>query len=138
MTNHLPPTPAHVMPGCFAPGTTLTLAEVADLLGRDLKTIKTWNDKGEGRWPNADQDATGRRAWRVPVADLVAAGDLDAAQISHVENELATRRESRETKVLREQVIRLEEQLAAARGLAEERAATITLLKSLVRKGGAA
>lgn len=131
MTNNLPPTTGH-----FAPGTTLTLAEIADLLDRDLKTIKTWLAKG--RWPNAVQDATGRRAWRVPVADLVASGDLDAAQVTHVENQLATRRESRETTALREQVIRLEEQLTAARILAEERATTITLLKGLVRKGGAA
>ena len=136
MTNNLPPTTGHATPGRFAPGTTLTLAEIADLLDRDLKTIKTW--RAAGRWPNAVQDPTGRRAWRVPVADLVASGDLDAAQITHVENELAARRESRETKALREQVIRLEEQLDAARILAEERAATITLLKGLVRKGGAA
>ena len=138
MTNNLPPTTGLATPGRYAPDTMLTLAEIAGLLGRDLKTIKTWLDKGKGRWPNAVQDATGRRAWRVPVADLVASGDLDAAQITHVENELAARRESRETKALREQVIRLEEQLDAARILAEERAATITLLKGLVRKGGAA
>jgi hypothetical protein len=138
MTNTLPPTPGHAPSGRYAPDTMLSLSEIADLLGRDLKTIKTWLDKGNGRWPNAVQDATGRRAWCVPVADLVTSGDLEAAQIAHVENELATRRESRETKALREQVIRLEEQLVAARDLADERAATITLLKGLVRKGGAA
>ena len=26
-------------------------------------------DKGKGRWPNAVQDTTGRKAWRVPVSD---------------------------------------------------------------------
>lgn len=114
------------------------MSEIADLIGRDLKTIKTWLDKGKGRWPNATQDEDGRRTWRVPVADLIASGDLDASQITHVENELVARRESKETKALREQVIRLEEKLTAAHALADERANTIALLKSLVRKGGAA
>jgi hypothetical protein len=136
MTNNLPPATGTTPPGPFAPDTTLTLTEIADLTGRDLNTIKSWRAKG--RWPNAVQDETGRKAWRVPVADLVAAGDLDAWQVAHVENELAARRESRETKALREQIIRLEEQLAAARTLAEERASTISLLRGLLRKGGAA
>lgn len=40
-------------------------------------------------------------------------------------------------KALREQTIRLQELLAAAQALADERAATITFLKGLLRKGGA-
>lgn len=125
-------------PATYSPDTTLTLSEIADLTGRDIKTIKTWNDSGQGRWPNAVQDETGRKTWRVPVSDLVASGDLDPSRVAQVENELAARRESKETKALREQVIRLEEQLTAAVALADERAGTIALLKSLVRKGGAA
>ena len=115
---------------------SLTLAEIASLLGRDRKTIKTWLHKG--RWPHAEQDADGLRTWRVPVSDLVAAGDLEPSQVTHVENELAARRESRETKALREQVIRLEEKLLAAQALADERASTIGILRGLVRKAGAA
>lgn len=115
---------------------SLTLAEIASLLGRDRKTIKTW--LGNGRWPNAQQDAEGLRTWRVPVSDLVAAGDIDPSQVTQVENELAARRESKETRDLREKVIRLEEQLSAAVLLADERSATIALLKNLVRRTGAA
>ena len=95
-------------------------------------------DRTDGRWPNAVQDETGRKTWRVPVTDLVTANDLAPDQVAHVENELAARREHRETKALREQTIRLQEQLAAAQALADERAATITFLKGLLRKGGAA
>ncbi|GAA5117260.1 hypothetical protein GCM10023339_27720 [Alloalcanivorax gelatiniphagus] len=136
----------HTTPGAtpapYRPDTTLTLSEIADLTGRDLKTIKNWNSDwqrtGEGRWSNAVQDETGRKTWRVPVSDLVATGVLDPSQVEQVENELAARRESKETKALREQVIRLEEQLNAAVALADERSATIALLKNLVRKDGAA
>ena len=133
-----PMKPGATTPATYSPDTTLTLSEIADLTGRDIKTIKTWNDSGQGRWPNAVQDETGRKTWRVPVSDLVASGDLDPSRVAQVENELAARRESKETKALREQVIRLEEQLTAAVALADERAGTIALLESLVRKGGAA
>jgi hypothetical protein len=124
--------------GRYAPDALLTLVEIAELLGRDLKTIKTWNAKGQGRWPNAVQDAAGRRAWRVPVSDLVTAGDLPASQVRHIQNELTARREARETQTLREQIARLEERLAAANALAQERAGTIALLTSLLPTGGAA
>ncbi len=48
----------HTTPGAtpapYRPDTTLTLSEIADLTGRDLKTIKNWNSDwqhtGEGRW----------------------------------------------------------------------------------------
>lgn len=133
-----PMKPGATTPATYSPDTTLTLSEIADLTGRDIKTIKNWNDSGQGRWPNAVQDETGRKTWRVPVSDLLASGDLDPSQVEQVENELAARRESKETKALREQVIRLEEQLTAAVALADERAGTIALLKSLVRTGGAA
>lgn len=136
MTNNLPPDSGSQPQ--YAPDALLTLIEVSVVTGRNIKTVKVWNDKGKGRWPNAVQDTTGRNAWRVPVSDLVAAGDLDPSQIAHVHNELAGRRESREIKDLREQLIRLEEQLLAARGLADERANTINLLKTVIRKGGAA
>ncbi|WP_345264286.1 hypothetical protein [Nocardioides nanhaiensis] len=133
-----PMKPGATTPAHYSPDTTLTLSEIADLTGRDIKTIKTWNDSGKGRWPNATQDETGRKTWRVPVSDLLASGDLDPSRVAQVENELAARRESKETKALREQVIRLEEQLTAAVALADERSATIAILKNLVRKGGAA
>lgn len=120
----------------FPPGSTLILKEIADLLGRDITTIKRWIKAG--LWANASKDPDGRCAWRVPVADLVASGHLDAAQVTHVENELAARRESSQTRELREQVIRLEEQLSAARALADERNRTITLLQDIATAGGAA
>lgn len=128
--------PGSSIPAPFDSSALLTLAEIADLLGRDPKTVKTW--RACGRWPGSVQDATGRRAWRVPVADLVAAGDLDPSHVSTVEGELATCRESRETRALREQVIRLEEQVVAAQALADERAATVALLQTLITRGGAA
>jgi uncharacterized protein YjcR len=78
MTNYLTPTLGGTTPGLLPPDTQLTLTEIADLLGRDPSTIKTW--RTDGRWPNAVQDETGRRTWRVPVTDLVTAGDLDASQ----------------------------------------------------------
>jgi hypothetical protein len=131
-TGTIPPT------GAYAADAALTLLEIADLLGRDPSTIKDWNDKGRGKWPNAKQDKHGRHTWRVPVGDLVATGDLDASQVAHVENELAARRESRETRALREQVVRLEEQVTAALAMAKERARTITLLRGLLGKGGVA
>jgi hypothetical protein len=133
MTNNSTP-PA----GGYAPNATLTLREIADLTGHDLSTIKAWNNKGHGKWPNAKQDPDGLKTWRVPISDLIASGDIDPSQIVHVENELAALRESRETRALREQIARLEEQLIAARAIAEDRAATIAWLKDLVRGGGAA
>lgn len=136
MTNNPPPTTGNHDPGGFAPDALLTLREIADLTGRDPKTVKTW--RANGRWPNAVQDETGRQAWRVPVSDLVTSGDLDPSQVGHVENELAARREARETRALREQVARLEERLDAIRVIADERAAHIKFLQGLVRKGGAA
>lgn len=103
--------------GGYAPDATLTLREIADLTGHDLSTIEAWNNKGHGKWPNAKQDPDGLKTWRVPISDLITSGDIDPSQIVHVENELAARRESRETRVLREQVVRLEEQLVAAQAL---------------------
>lgn len=135
---HMNDTTHGATPPTFSPSTTLTLNEIADLTHRDLKTIAKYNSRGQGRWPNAVQDQSGRKTWRVPVGDLVASGDLDPSDVQQVESELAARRESKETKALREQVIRLEEKLAAAHALADERANTIALLKGLVRKGGAA
>lgn len=136
MTTPTPTTGTITPTGAYSPDAALTLLEIADLLGRDPSTMKTW--RKNGRWPNAVQDEHGRNTWRVPVGDLVAAGDLDASQVAHVENELAARRESRETRALREQVVRLEEQVTAALAMAEERARTITLLRGLLGKGGAA
>ncbi len=136
MTNHPSPVPVATAPAAYSASTLLTLAEIAEMLGRDPKTIKTW--RAAGRWAHPVQDAAGRRAWRVSVTDLVATGDLDKSQVANVETELAARRESRDSRELREQVIRLEEQLAAAHALATERAATIALLTGLLRHGDAA
>ena len=80
MTDHRMPATGTTAPGTYAPTTLLTLAEIADLLGRDLKTIKTW--RANDRWPDAVQDTEGRRTRRVPVTDPVAAGDLDGVQRS--------------------------------------------------------
>lgn len=70
MTDTPTPMPGTATTNAYAPDALLTLREIADLRGRDLSTIKYWNDQGGGKWPNAVQDKDGRRTWRVPVSDL--------------------------------------------------------------------
>jgi hypothetical protein len=119
----LAPTPADLHPEA-----TLPLSDIAALTGRHRATIKNWNKWG--RWPNAVQDTDGRGQWRVPVSDLVAAGDLDAGQVATVTDELAGRQESKAVQELRERIVRLEERLDAARALAQDREDQIKFLRA--------
>lgn len=112
----------------------LTLREVADLLDKHIDTAKDY--RAENRWPHAKQDENGRRAWCVPVSDLVAAGDLDLAQVASVAPVLDLNRESKEVAALREERIRLTAELEAAKALAEERRETVALLKSGLPRSG--
>ena len=61
----------------------LTIREIVRLTGRDRGTDSGWIRAGD-RDPNAVQGQTGRKAWRVPVKDLVAAGDLKPSQVVEV------------------------------------------------------
>ncbi|WKN47473.1 AlpA family transcriptional regulator [Nocardioides sp. Arc9.136] len=119
------------------PRQLLTLLEVADLLGKHLDTVKAWNTAG--RFPNRVQDSTGRKAWRIPVSDLVAAGLLDPSRVEDVANAVKASRESRKVQHLRETIVRLEERLAAERAISQERAGMIAILNNVIaRRGGAA
>ncbi|MEQ4498941.1 helix-turn-helix transcriptional regulator [Nocardioides kribbensis] len=123
--------------GEFVPHQLLTLIEIADLLGRHLDTIKGW--RAAGRWPHAVQDATGRKAWRVPVSDLTAAGDLHHSRLAEAESAIEASRESRKVQTLREENIRLHEQLRASESARAELAGmNATLTKLLLRRGDAA
>lgn len=55
-------------------GVSYTLREAADITGKARGTIRRYLDEGgrPGRFPNASQDAEG--VWRIPLADLIAAG----------------------------------------------------------------
>ena len=111
----------------------LTLAEVATVTGNHPDTVR--DRRSAGRWPNAVQDTTGRRTWRVPVTDLVAAGDLDPAQVVEVESTLAAARESKQVAALREEISTLRADLSAAEARAAERALTIEILESVIGAG---
>lgn len=51
------------------PDTKLSLKEVADSLGENLETVRTW--RKAGRFPNADLVDTPRGpVWLVPLSDL--------------------------------------------------------------------
>lgn len=114
----------------------LTLAEIAQVVGKHVDTVKDY--RKAGRWPNAAQDTTGRKTWRVPVADLVAADDLEPAQVHAVEPALAQLRETKQVTALRNELATLQTELAAARAQAEERARTIALLESVLTNRSAA
>jgi hypothetical protein len=116
-----------------APTAALTYQEAADLAGCSPDTIK--RDREQGKYPDAFQDSSPRRTWRVPVANLVTAGRLHPSQVEQAEQELAAHREGRELRALREENIRLSEQLAGARELAGERQNTVTLLQQLLLNG---
>jgi hypothetical protein len=127
-------TPAR--PGAVRPADALTYAEAAELTGVSADTIE--RDRKKGRYPNAYQDASRRNTWMIPVGDLVAAGRLAPELVEQAETELAARRESRELRELREQVIRLEERLRAeqqrAEALAADKAAQQKTIDTLLRK----
>lgn len=114
----------------------VTLQEGAELTGHDYKTL--YNDLGAGVYPDAVQDTTGRKTWRVPLHNLVDAGRLPESAIASAAEELAAARESRETRRLREELIRKQEQLAAAelriQDLLEARAEHKALIAQLLKK----
>jgi hypothetical protein len=80
--------------------------------GHHPATIES--DLSAERCPNAVEEPNGRREWRIPVGDLVAAGRSPADAVQAVGEHLAAAREARATRELREQVLRLEERLTAA------------------------
>lgn len=95
------------------------------LLNRHEDTLK--RARQAGRYPNAYQDTTtGRRTWLIPVADVVAAGDLPAERVADRLAELDALKESRAIAAIREQLAeqqrenaRLHAELAAAVARAE-------------------
>jgi hypothetical protein len=123
-------------PGAVRPTDAFSYAEAADLTGVSADTIE--RDRKKGRYPGAYQDASRRNTWMIPVGDLVAAGRLAPELVEQAETELAARRESRELRELREQVIRLQEQLRAAQqrseSLAADKASQQKLIDILVKK----
>ena len=112
----------------------LTLAEVATVTDKHPDTVK--DRRAAGRWPNAVQDTTGRKTWRVPVTALVAAGDLEPAQVVEVESTLAAARESKQVAALREEIATLRADLSATKARAAERARTIESSSPLSARGG--
>ena len=87
--------------------TVLTIRPIVDLTGRDRKTVAEWIRAGV-RYPDTVQDRTGRREWRVPVKDLVAAGDLEPSQVVEVAAVLESLREARQVGELRARIVELE------------------------------
>lgn len=108
----------------------LPLTAVAELIERDLSTVKRY--LRDGRWQGARQDRGGRRTWRVPFDALVAAGDIEAPQAVGASLVVQLRREPPQMQALREEVVRLQERLRAAEELSRERAETIALLRTFL------
>ncbi|WP_030529635.1 hypothetical protein [Phycicoccus jejuensis] len=108
----------------------LALSLVAELIGRDISTVKRW--LREGRWAGAVQDASGRRAWRVPFSSLVEAGDVSAPEVAAAQVVIQLSREPKEMHALRVELARTQERLRAAEALARERAEMIALLRSVM------
>ncbi len=117
------PTPRPLAAGPHRPEDMLSYREAAELTGLSVDTIE--RDRQKGRYPHAAQDGTPQHVWRIPIADLVAAGRLDASQVVPAEQELAAFRESRALRQLREELIRTQEQLRAAQATAQAQQATI-------------
>jgi hypothetical protein len=111
--------------------TMLTISEIVSLTGRDRKTVSDWIRAGN-RYPNAVQDPTGRKAWRVPVKDLLAAGDLEPSQVVEVPAALESLREAKQVGQLRARIVELEKALEVQTARAEERQVTIATLQVLL------
>lgn len=92
-------------PGAISAEALLTIRDAAGATGHHRATIKS--DLCSGRYPAAVQEPTGRKEWRLPVNDLIAAGRLPASAADAVGEHRAAAREARATRELREQVIRL-------------------------------
>lgn len=108
----------------------VTLHEAATLTGHDYKTL--YNDRREGRYLDAVQDSGGRKTWRVPLHNLVSAGRLPQSSTATAAEEIAAAREARETRQLREALIRVEARLAASDALIAELRADKAQLQSMV------
>ncbi len=122
-------TPANALPDDHG---LLALSLVAELIGRDISTVKRW--LREGRWPGAVQDASGRRAWRVPFASLIEAGDVSAPEVAAAGVVIQLSREPKEVHALRVELARTQERLRAAESLASERAEMIALLRTVMAR----
>lgn len=115
MTTHAPTTP-----GTIAPGASFTYSEAGELTGLHPDTIK--RERERGKFPGACQEVTGRKSWRIPVEDLVAAGHLPADRVGERLAELEKLRETEKVLALREKIAdrdaviaRLQAELDAAR-----------------------
>ena len=111
--------------------TLLTIREIVTLTGRDRKTVSDWIRAGV-RYPNAVQDPTGLKAWRVPVKDLLAAGDLEPSQVVEVPAVLGSLREARQVGELRARIVELEKALEVQTARAEERQALLATSQALL------
>ena len=107
----------------------VTKREAAELTGKHPDTIK--DRLAAGAYPNAIQ-VGGRGTWMIPVKDLVAAGDLDAARVSEVPVLLESLRESKQVSELRAEIAELRTALEVATALAEERKGNIDMLNTLL------
>ena len=114
----------------FTTNLILSIREVCDLTGSDRKTV---TDRARtGVYANAVQDQTGRKAWGIPVADLVDAGHIDRSQVVEVAASLESLRESRQVADLRARIGELEAALKVQTALADERRTTVESLQSLI------
>ena len=117
--------------------TTVTYREAAELLGCSADTVE--RARKAGRYPGSAQEVTGKRGWRIPLGDLVAAGQLDAARVTEVDAELASHREARQVRELREESIWLKAQLEASQArqneLVQDKQHLMLLLETVMRGG---
>ncbi len=123
-----------------SPDVALAYKEAAGLAGVSADTIK--RDRENGDYPNAFQEESRSRTWRIPVSDLVAAGRLAPDRVvppdqrAHpVASKPLGALEDLDDLALRERVVRLEERLVAATALATERGATVAMLRDLLAAG---
>ena len=109
---------------------SLTLSEAASACGVHRNTIRRRLD--QGHFPNAFRDA---RGWRVPAADLEAAGlspkKLDAVGEPSVDGDVQSLR--REVDGLRQLVVELEKRADLAEAIAAERQRRIDDLRVTLR-----
>jgi hypothetical protein len=115
----------------FTTDTMLTISEIVGLTGRDRKTVSEWVRAGD-RYPNAVQEQAGRKSWRVPVKDLVAAGDPKPSQVVEVAAVLESLREAKQVSELRARIVDLQIALEVQTARAEERQVTIATLQALL------
>ncbi|WP_017933112.1 hypothetical protein [Nocardioides sp. Iso805N] len=110
----------------------LTIKEAAFATGLHPDTIK--DRRSAGHYANAWQEQKGRRAWHIPVKDLVAAGDLRPEEVAEVASTLEAARETKQVAELKARIIELEDALNTATALAEERRGMVKILESVLAR----